>query len=499
MAARAPHPYRDILHYPEGTRGFSAFRAQSGQRADLDQCCCRMTSTRSMPEEPTALPPEQLPPKTLTIGMATYDDYDGVYFSVEAIRLYHPEVTDQTEILIVDNHPDGPAAEALRNLAKAVRHCRYISTTRISGTAVRDSIFREAMGDFVLCMDSHVLFAAGSLKALIDYFEEHPDSNNLLQGPRLGDNLTDISTHLAPVWFQGLWGVWARDPRIMEPDAAPFEIRMQGLGVFACRREAWLGFNPRLRGFGGEEGYLHEKFRQAGATTICLPFLKWLHRFDRPLGPPYSVSWEDRVRNYLILFDEMGLDPAPVVRHFEKLLGPGRASLILEKTRHEIAGPFHFFDAIYCINPDSATERWNAVLKRFEDLGIAERVRRFPAIETPSNHEIGRALSQRAVIAEARKYRLRNVLVFEDEVTFVPDALERLGRSVANLRAQDWGILFLCEAACPHAVAYHESIYAKVLADVPDTPSEDGIDRYFERELSNFTLPVGPIGTHRPA
>ena len=26
--------------------------------------------------------------------MATYDDYDGVYFSVQAIRLYHPEVTD---------------------------------------------------------------------------------------------------------------------------------------------------------------------------------------------------------------------------------------------------------------------------------------------------------------------------------------------------------------------------------------------------------------------
>ena len=34
----------------------------------------------------------------LTIGMATYDDYDGVYFTVQALRLFHPEVTRQTEI-----------------------------------------------------------------------------------------------------------------------------------------------------------------------------------------------------------------------------------------------------------------------------------------------------------------------------------------------------------------------------------------------------------------
>src|SRR5262245_29501083 len=29
--------------------------------------------------------------KKLTVGMATYDDYDGVYFTLQAIRLYHRE------------------------------------------------------------------------------------------------------------------------------------------------------------------------------------------------------------------------------------------------------------------------------------------------------------------------------------------------------------------------------------------------------------------------
>ena len=42
--------------------------------------------------------PDNQSRQKLCIGMATYDDYDGVYFSVQAIRLYHPEVLDQLEI-----------------------------------------------------------------------------------------------------------------------------------------------------------------------------------------------------------------------------------------------------------------------------------------------------------------------------------------------------------------------------------------------------------------
>jgi GR25 family glycosyltransferase involved in LPS biosynthesis len=460
--------------------------------------------------------------KTLTIGMATYDDYDGVYFSVQAIRLFHPEVTGRTEIVIVDNQPEGPSAAALRRLAQSVEACRYIPMTRINGTSVRESIFREAAGDFVLAMDSHVLFAPGSLRALLDYVDANPDSNDLLQGPLIADDLTGISTHFEPVWSHGMWGVWARDERGIDPCSPPFEIPMHGLGVFACRREAWQGFNPRLRGFGGEEGCIHEKFRRAGAKTLCLPFLRWLHRFDRPRGIAYPGLWEDRIRNYLTLFEELGLDQSPVVRHFEELLGAETAGRIVENVRREIAGPFHFFDAIYCINVEGETERWKSVMKRFQELGIAERVRRFPAIETPSNHHIGCALSHRSVIAEARKYGLRNVLVFEDDVIFAPDTLDALGRSVAELRGRSWGMLFLGGCAwgktyekaegctylevprrmtCSHALAYHESIYDRILGDVPDTPTavaiwlrtEFAIDQYYGRRLDGLMLLTSPV------
>jgi hypothetical protein len=63
----------------------------------------------------------------LTIGMATYDDYDGVYFTLQAIRLYHPEIINDVEFIIIDNNPDGPCAQALKELGNWISNYRYIA------------------------------------------------------------------------------------------------------------------------------------------------------------------------------------------------------------------------------------------------------------------------------------------------------------------------------------------------------------------------------------
>ena len=80
----------------------------------------------------------------------------------------------------------------------------------------------------------------------------------------------------------------------------PFEIPMQGLGLFFVRKAAWLKFNKHARGFGGEEGYIHEKYRKNGHKTLCLPFLKWLHRFGRPDGVKYPLTLNNKLRNYIL-------------------------------------------------------------------------------------------------------------------------------------------------------------------------------------------------------
>ena len=172
--------------------------------------------------------------------MATYDDWDGAYFSVQAIRLFHPEVTDRTEIVVIDNHPGSKASSQLADLANWVKNYRYVPAPRPTGTAARDLVFRYSNAEYVLCMDGHVLFEPGSLAKLLDYLDANPGSRNLLQGPMVSDDLTTISTHWDPKWSAGMWGTWGLDKRGEDPSAPPFEIPLHGLGVFACRRDAWL-------------------------------------------------------------------------------------------------------------------------------------------------------------------------------------------------------------------------------------------------------------------
>ena len=61
--------------------------------------------------------------------------------------------------------------------------------------------------------------------------------------------------------------------------------------------------------------------RRAGGRTLCLPFLCWMHRFGRPGGVPYTNTLEDRLRNYLVGWTELGLDTAPVDDHFREIMG----------------------------------------------------------------------------------------------------------------------------------------------------------------------------------
>lgn len=306
--------------------------------------CGRFLSSLSAQAEPPVTKTYAIPaptpkgqPKKLTIGMATYDDYDGAYFSLQALRLYHPEILPDTEFLVIDNHPDGPCSADLKNLEASIPSYRYVPHDLWQGTTVKHVVFEQAAGEFVLCIDSHVFIVPGAIKRLLDYFSAHPNTMDLLQGPLLYDDLKSLATHFCPAWQGGMYGFWGCDNRGIDPDAPPFDIPMQGAGLFACRRAAWPGFNPLFRGFGGEEGYIHEKFRQNGGRTLCLPFLRWVHRFQRPLGVPYHNSWEDRMRNYLIGFKELGIPTTEMETHFRELLGAPVANSILEGVRLELA------------------------------------------------------------------------------------------------------------------------------------------------------------------
>ncbi|MBZ4018766.1 glycosyltransferase [Streptomyces purpurogeneiscleroticus] len=442
----------------------------------------------------------------LTLGMAAYDDYDGVYFTLHSVRLYHPEVLERITFLVVDNNPAGPTGPALRKLAGELPGVRYVPVDEVQGTWVRDRVFREADTEWVLCTDSHVQFAPGALARLIDYLAGHPHSRDLLQGPVLYPQTDHAATHLDPVWRRGQYGIWGRDPRGQDADATPFEIGMQGLGVFCCRKDAWPGFNPRFRGHGGEEGYLHKKFRAAGHRTLCLPFLRWTHRFTADtLSVPYPAGTELAFRNYLIGWEEVGLDTAPVLEHFRARHGRETVQRWLSSYERERSNPFTFFDAVFCINQNQQKARWETAKKRHQHLGIEDRVRRVPAVDTPDNHHIGCALSHRKVIETAEREGLENILVLEDDAVFLAGTPWILRRSLRELRERDWDLFFLggwfrterlwtrstpkvdgCAhleygqgTTTTHAVAYHRWAYRRLLDELP--PDEAGMRRWAAR------------------
>lgn len=273
----------------------------------------------------------------LTIGMAHSHDSYGVWQTMTDLRLDHREVIEDVEIIIIDDSycnrtdPHDCHSHAVQNyigwcragvekrsgFSQQPHSVHYHPNVDNHGTThSRDRIFELAQADHVLVMDCHVKLWPGSVARLIEFYEKELDASNLLQGVLVYDDLSQHHTHFADIMRGNMWGVWAEDPRGTELDSDPFEIPAQGLGVFSSRKDTWLGFNERFRGFGGEEFYIHEKYRQAGRKTLCLPFLRWVHRFMRVGGQGYVNDLRHRVRNYLIGFKELDLPIERLRRYF---------------------------------------------------------------------------------------------------------------------------------------------------------------------------------------
>lgn len=315
-------------------------------------------------------------------GMAHIEDFDGVYFSVQHLRLLHPDLMRDSQLIVVHNGPHTAQSQAVEafvrhKAAGGFRSAKFIHLSDPIGTsAPRNRVFAESDAECTWQMDCHVLPIPGALHAADEFFLSRPDSRDILTGPLLLDSFRQVHTHFDPVWRDEMWGTWGtawqcrcgagvpvsaqRGPdgltrfiqlaghevlpltdcsacgqpfpavpfaghepalqatgyRPLGYDGPPFAIPGQGLGMFACRTAAWPGFHPLSTGFGGEELYIHEKFRRQGGQAICHPRLKWVHRFGRPGAMPYRPNVLQKIRNYVLEFVELGWDLAPIHQHF---------------------------------------------------------------------------------------------------------------------------------------------------------------------------------------
>lgn len=103
--------------------------------------------------------------------------------------------------------------------------------------------------------------------------------------------------------------------------------------------------------------------------------------------------------------------------------------------------PFDFFEFIACINLEKRTDRWEESLIEFDKLEITNKVFRFNAIES-SDPCYGNHLSHASILKFAREQKIKNVLIFEDDVEFFAGAIRNLTNSIKDL-PEDWDMFYL--------------------------------------------------------
>lgn len=232
---------------------------------------------------------------SLSVIMATHDDYDGVYFTIQALRLYQ-NLPKETEFIVLDNNPGGTHSKRLNEFSLSVKGMKVIPVSDRKSSFVKYDGFKYAANDIVLGLDCHVLLEPGFMDVLMNYWINHSNSSNLITGPVLYDNKVNVSTHWNPEWRGHDFGTWATDQEGMKYEQ-PFDIPMQGMACYSVRRDAWRGINSEFRQFGAEEWYIAEKVRSWGGRVLCHPLMKWMHRFNWP-PVKFPISLEAKITNY---------------------------------------------------------------------------------------------------------------------------------------------------------------------------------------------------------
>jgi len=255
--------------------------------------------------------------RLLTIGMAVYSDFNGLWATLEGIRVSNPDLKSKIEFIVVDNDPLTTDGERTRNYIQNEFNDShgwkgsYVSVLPRKSTSLRNLIFHAADTPYVLCLDSHVFLTENALVKTIKFIEAGLAGSDLFHGPLYSGNGFIVATHMNPAFRGGNFGTWGilrgqDGSDAFDPNGQPMEIPAHGMGLFLCERDSWLGFHHAFRHFGGEEGYIQEKYRQAGRKVYLLPFLGWVHRFGHS-KVNYTNTNIDKLRNHLIGFREIGL------------------------------------------------------------------------------------------------------------------------------------------------------------------------------------------------
>jgi glycosyltransferase involved in cell wall biosynthesis len=148
----------------------------------------------------------------LTIGMPTCNDYTGALLTLVALKEYQSFDDGDIELLIIDNTPDEKYRNVLKEQLKGFsdEKIRYIEFPAKRGPAeAKNQVFENATGEYVMCIDSHVMLNNGSVARLKEFLKNLPEDkkDDFFTGPLKG-NEGNYSTHFQDIWRGEMWGIW---------------------------------------------------------------------------------------------------------------------------------------------------------------------------------------------------------------------------------------------------------------------------------------------------
>lgn len=180
---------------------------------------------------------------------------------------------------------------------------------------------------------------------------------------------------------------------------------------------------------------------------------------------------------------------------------------------------FDYFDEIYCINLDTRPDRWEHATQEFIKAGIVDKVKRFSAIKNVDGR-VGIIKSNLAIVKIAKEKKLKNVLVFEDDVEFIVDDPQTVLQTTINqVKDIKWhlfylgantheklikfkpNLILLKNAFAVHSMAYSNLIYDEFINKFERVNAinnfDDILDVYLARKIQEkyVCLMVNPMMT----
>ena len=276
-------------------------------------------------------------PPLITVAICTWNRVD---FLKRAVASVLPQMTGETELLIVDNASTDGTAEAVARLAAANPRLTVYRENEIGASAARNTAFKKANGQYVLFLDDDATAEPGWLAAYQRFLSAPPSDRIAVVG---GEVIPQYETP-PPRWI---------DPKRKQDlghMAKPFPYRQASLpeGNSAYRRSVAMEvgmFDTRLGPKGEIRGYregsdINLRLQDAGYEIWWLPGAAIRH-----------TTHADRLNLRFVMHSAFNEGQSVAIQRLnEKPLGTTRA---LFRFGRLAAAPFHF-----AINLLAASTLW---------------------------------------------------------------------------------------------------------------------------------------------